>query len=592
MEHRLSLLLTPKQVDASNLRGSTVLVACPGAGKTRIVGARASLLSAELDLSGWAGVAAITFTKAAAEEIRSVYHHIFGSDVQPPHYIGTLDSFLYRYIFNPFGHLVLGKPEQPAELVPPKSDRLDNVFRGYQYAALHGVPKDKYTYRATGEIRPVSQKPALSNAVATMKKQMKLRNLATIQDADFFALQVLRARPKVAKLIARRFPFIMVDEAQDCSDVQMAIVDELTSSGHKEIMLVGDPFQAIYQFREAEPKLLLEKTRDKKWKSYPLPDTHRCRSEIVRFINATVCEKDPARRYLRAASADVQGAVRVIDVDDPKQIGEAFIAECYAHGISAIEKDVAIIYGSHTSKMSRERVQRDQIEKLFQTLNREHHAALAVATQQVLLGKPADALKKATELFCWLLYNKSTHEVQRQRIGMERLHTLTPGIWKFCKNLPDAGLVLSEWIAWSNRKLDAFLREHRIDRGFQMHLSAQVGDKKEIPLKTLLVGESDYATGLPVTVANVHQMKGRTFKAVLVYLEKGEQKMLSSGNLMKLLSGKKPFAKMSEYDRCLYVAITRGEQLLCFAGDVAELKKYLDELQRFPIAQTRSLFDQ
>ena len=61
---------------------------------------------------------------------------------------------------------------------------------------------------------------------------------------------------------------------------------------------------------------------------------------------------------------------------------------------------------------------------------------------------------------------------------------------------------------------------------------------------------------------------------------------------MKLLSGKKPFAKMSEYDRCLYVAITRGEQLLCFAGDVAELKKYLDELQRFPIAQTRSLFDQ
>ena len=54
-----------------------------------------------------------------------------------------------------------------------------------------------------------------------------------------------------------------------------------------------------------------------------------------------------------------------------------------------------------------------------------------------------------------------------------------------------------------------------------MHLSAQVGDKKEIPLKTLLVGESDYATGLPVTVANVHQMKGRTFKAVLALSGKG-----------------------------------------------------------------------
>ena len=67
--------------------------------------------------------------------------------------------------------------------------------------------------------------------------------------------------------------------------------------------------------------------------------------------------------------------------------------------------------------------------------------------------------------------------------------------------------------------------------------------------------------------------------------------MISGARILKLLSGKQPFAKMRDKDRCVYVAITRAERLLCFAGDVIELKKRLEELEEFPLAISRSLFN-
>jgi superfamily I DNA/RNA helicase len=546
------------------MRGLTILIACPGAGKTRIVGARTALLSAELERTNWAGVAAITFTKSAADEIRNVHSKIAGRDIRSPHYIGTLDSFLYRYIFNPFAHLVLGKPDRPAELVPPNSNRLNNLFRGYKYAALHGISKEKYTYRATGEIRPSSSKLELATAVRVMKEEMWNRNISTIQDAAYFTLLALRAKPRLRILLARRFPFIMIDEVQDCSDVQMAIVDELVSGGHQELMLVGDPFQAIYQFREAEPKLLLEKAKDKKWNAVTLPDTHRCRPQIVKLINATVCNTDPSRRYLRSAYTDFEGAVRIVEANEPRAIAEVFIEHCNEAGLIPSASESAIIYAAHSSKMSREKVQRNDIEKLFQSARRELHVAFPLAKQQMLLGRNADALNEAIELFCWLLHNQSSYEATRQKLDTEFLKTLTPKIWSFCKNLPDTGLPLSEWIVQTNTMLNHFLHELGMKESFEIQLSRQVGAKKAAPLRSLLVGDGDYATDLPLTVVNVHQVKGRTFKAVLVYLEHGSQKMLSGNNLIKLLSGTKPFDKMTEKDRCIYVAITRAERLLCF----------------------------
>jgi hypothetical protein len=65
---------------------------------------------------------------------------------------------------------------------------------------------------------------------------------------------VLRDYPAICRAIARRFPEIIVDEAQDTSETQVAIIRALAAAGC-DIALVGDPDQSIYDFNGARPDL-------------------------------------------------------------------------------------------------------------------------------------------------------------------------------------------------------------------------------------------------------------------------------------------------------------------------------------------------
>ena len=82
---------------------------------------------------------------------------------------------------------------------------------------------------------------------------MVKRGLALYSDAMYWGLKVLENRD-ICRAIAARFPEIIVDEAQDTSEVQFKIIEALADAGAR-IVLVGDPDQAIYQFHDARPDL-------------------------------------------------------------------------------------------------------------------------------------------------------------------------------------------------------------------------------------------------------------------------------------------------------------------------------------------------
>jgi ATP-dependent exoDNAse (exonuclease V) beta subunit len=82
---------------------------------------------------------------------------------------------------------------------------------------------------------------------------------ANQDDANYFAMKVLETYPNVAKAIIHRFPSFMVDEAQDTSEIQMRIIDLLIDNGLENIMMVGDPDQAIFEWHGAKPHLFVEK---------------------------------------------------------------------------------------------------------------------------------------------------------------------------------------------------------------------------------------------------------------------------------------------------------------------------------------------
>lgn len=97
-------------------------------------------------------------------------------------------------------------------------------------------------------------------------------------------MRVLEKYPDIAKSIAFRFPMLMMDEAQDTSDVEMKAVDLLIESGLKEVMLIGDPEQAIFEWRDAKPQLLEQKYSQWEDNSLTFNENWRSSQKICDFF--------------------------------------------------------------------------------------------------------------------------------------------------------------------------------------------------------------------------------------------------------------------------------------------------------------------
>lgn len=226
--------------------------ACPGAGKTRTVVERFIRVAR---VSHPRSVAAISFTNRAADEISQRCSKIGVPELaQYPHFVGTFDRFVATYIVRPFGDI--GGPIR----IIDSWDALD-----IQIAAtgVQGtVSLDHFEISPDGVLRfeprpgdPPAQGVALRRLewVASRRyDELRAEGYLTCDDARSYALRLLEAHPEIGGLINDRFAEVMVDEAQDCSTTELEILRQLRAAG-VPVVVVCDPHQSIYQWRDANP---------------------------------------------------------------------------------------------------------------------------------------------------------------------------------------------------------------------------------------------------------------------------------------------------------------------------------------------------
>ncbi len=125
----------------------------------------------------------------------------------------------------------------------------------------------------------------LANRCQTLFAQSKLKEKAIdFTDMERFLLDILQANDyEVAKVLQGSYDEIMVDEFQDTSVLQNAII-ELISNGHN-VFRVGDVKQSIYRFRQAKPSLMQNMMQDENQHCIHLKHNFRSRSCVVDFNN-------------------------------------------------------------------------------------------------------------------------------------------------------------------------------------------------------------------------------------------------------------------------------------------------------------------
>ncbi|MGW6202539.1 MULTISPECIES: UvrD-helicase domain-containing protein [unclassified Streptomyces] len=247
-----------QQQQAIYAQAPVFIRACPGAGKTRTLVHRHCNTPPGPRRSGRA---LLSFTNVAADELR---HRCTGeanrADLTAyPHYIGTFDSFLWRYLVRP--HLpatpvwqhILSWDHIPSARVRPRDIPLSSFEFSYDpttsQTSVQWPKAATYLQNST-----LTESDYLARAKATRERLWQGNGYMTGLEVRIAALEHA-SDPSCIELLKHRFFEIVVDEAQDCSALDLLILTRLHQAG-VPLVIVADTDQGIYEWNDARPEEL------------------------------------------------------------------------------------------------------------------------------------------------------------------------------------------------------------------------------------------------------------------------------------------------------------------------------------------------
>jgi DNA helicase-2/ATP-dependent DNA helicase PcrA len=324
--------LTPTQQEVVNHDdGALLVVAGPGSGKTRVLTERVRRLLARPDEHF--RVLAITFTNKAANEMAERLVNV--PQITERAFIGTLHSFCVEVLANRGKSVgINGLPnifERYSDRKQILRDAIANDPELQSELTLAGDAKAQ-TKRLDGWLKAISDyKNALM--VAELVEDETTRRVYQLYDGavrasgavDFddlllLAYRLFEERPAVASFYRRQFKYICVDEAQDLNEAQYRVLCALCGKDYFNVIMVGDPKQAIFTFNKADPKYLKEFATDFQAKTIELRENFRSSKMVIAAARALSPDYVPQDEF------PILGKVEIAECEDETKEAE-FVAD-------------------------------------------------------------------------------------------------------------------------------------------------------------------------------------------------------------------------------------------------------------------------
>lgn len=307
--------LNEAQRDAvETLKGPLLVLAGAGTGKTRVVTYRiARLIESGIDPER---ILAVTFTNKAAREMLERVTALLPSrpDKKRPE-ISTFHSLCVRILRRNIS--AIGYPEKFS--IYDRGDQESvarQALRNIKISSGAVSPSDflrRVSEWKSSGVRPnAAQENAQSSkdyliAYAYARYQEMLRDLGAVDFDDILLLaeDLFAKYPEILKKEAARFDHILVDEYQDTNMSQYRIISALAAP-HRNLCVVGDDDQAIYGWRGAEVRHILNFKRD--WseaKTVRLEENYRSTNQILAWANRLI--EFNSYRHVKKLRSSLQG---------------------------------------------------------------------------------------------------------------------------------------------------------------------------------------------------------------------------------------------------------------------------------------------
>ena len=280
--------------------GPLLVVAGPGSGKTRVLTLRVARLIEESRGQSFK-VLALTFTNKAAAEMRErvsqlvpeattrcvlTTFHSYSCDLvrQHGHHLGLKPDF--QILSDDSDRLSLledaldALPNWESDIAP---DRLLTLITRLIETDVGPNEAEHFL-----EQRGFGESNAAGEAYKAYWKQMVSTNALDFPSLIREALVLLRDSSGVRKQVLRIYKYICVDEFQDTNLIQYKLLKQLVDDQTKNLFVVADDDQIIYQWNGASPERIKKLEADFDMSTIQLPENYRCPPQVVEIANSLI----------------------------------------------------------------------------------------------------------------------------------------------------------------------------------------------------------------------------------------------------------------------------------------------------------------
>ena len=607
--------LNPQQLAAVHaVGGAVLLLAVPGSGKTTVLVTRLGYMLCCCGISPDA-ILTMTYTKAATKEMQKRFVRLFGQDCPQIPEIRTINGvsskiidFYTRTHGSGSAFTVVENEGELAKIVSDLYRELSGEFatqsvikelrKGIAYMKNMMLGKEDLGELDTG----FDQFPEL---YVQYNLALRQRRWMDYDDQMIYAKTILENYPDILAHFQDAFPYICVDEAQDTSKIQHAII-QLLARKTGNLFMVGDEDQSIYGFRAAYPDALMQFEQ-----TYPkarvllMEENYRSTPEILHLANGFI-RKNTDRRPKTVRPTRASGAnVHLISAAD-RTAQYAWLLDMAAH----CDGRTAVLYRNNDSALPLiDLMERQGLPFRCRQMDDTFFTHRLVADLLDIIAFAND--RKNTEAFLRIYYKIGCGITKKaaeyaceacQRSGktvLEELLTFSP-LSQYARDSA-AGLMdllpqlLEETAArglkriWTELRYKDYVEQQQLD-GNKFEILTLLAER-EADLNTL-VARLDYLRMLVsappepssegLILSTVHSSKGLEYETV--YLLDVLDGILPAVTEPK---GPEEERRYQEERRLFYVAMTRAKDHLYLFSCLDRSSAFIRELRReLPVEKT------
>ena len=330
--------------------GPCLVIAGAGSGKTKVLTTRIARLI-ENGVPSYQ-ILAITFTNKAAKEMKERIEKMV-SDCDS--FIGTFHSFGLRIIRENVHYLgmdrnftILDSDDVLSlikKILKDKGYDSKQVSPSYVRGRISFIKNEMLSDSEAEKFMQNDYEQIAYQVYLEYNSKLRKNNSVDFDDLLRLPVMLFQSHPEVLEHYQDKYQYILIDEYQDTNEVQYKLV-KLLSNKHKNIFVVGDPDQSIYQFRGANYKNILNFENDyPNTKVIALEDNYRSTKMILDAANSVIRNnKERKEKNLRSHYGDGT-KIKYVRAYDEKNEATQVLAEIKRLLESGYQKkDIAIFY--------------------------------------------------------------------------------------------------------------------------------------------------------------------------------------------------------------------------------------------------------